>query len=493
MKPQRMASILAMLLVMGGVSRVARAVVQVDLPVSRLYSQAVQVLVGTTVRVAPDKRLVAVQTAETIKGKPGADRFNIQIATPQEFIALVKPGQPVVAFVGASPDGPVAILHLADDWLMARQVPESKTPTWRVFQKYAIRTSFSGRTRALVRLVADLKAGTSKYLNAIEPNVFRGGPKLVANLQVRPTSFRVTDVNGDKRPDFLVGVERGVRLFIAGPQEYRDETAAWGLTTAIGVPWLHGDLNGDSKPELFIGATLWEQAGAGFKVRNLPMEVPDPEQVLAAGLFQSVGDERPDMIVLFKSGELHVFENTGIEKVWPESHVRQLWPLRDEKPLAAHIGSDWGDEGKPCALVVYGQSVHRYSIDPRDATDDDLERLTGESGPLRTRRPDKAVPGLFATALDIDGNGLLDFIYRHESGGGALMNRGFGTFFFNPDGDGSVAPRPNTRQSPPLPWKLTPRTIMTAADLHADKFDELLIVTESGEVFAQENPPFSRR
>jgi len=72
------------------------------------------------------------------------------------FISL---GMALVIMTGEDLGKPVALIHLADTWLLAEFLPASKTPAWRVLQAHDAKRSFSGTTAELVKVLAGLKAG----------------------------------------------------------------------------------------------------------------------------------------------------------------------------------------------------------------------------------------------------------------------------------------------------------------------------------------------
>lgn len=66
------------------------------------------------------------------------------------------------------------------------------------------------------------------------------------------------------------------------------------------------------------------------------------------------------------------------------------------------------------------------------------------------------------------------------------MNRGFGVFLC--DYDAGVVVLGSGKRSPP--FKLTPRTPWTAADLHNDGFDDLIVLTQDGTLYEVNNKPY---
>jgi hypothetical protein len=90
--------------------------------------------------------------------------------------------------------------------------------------------------------------------------------------------------------------------------------------------------------------------------------------------------------------------------------------------------------------------------------------------------------------LDINGDGREDLIVILDKDGPTLVNRGFGTFFLNPIPTTAL----HDSYENEVPWKVTPKTRFWAGDIHGDKFDDLLIVTEDGRLFELDNTPYER-
>ena len=81
-----------------------------------------------------------------------------QIAAPAELIKKIAAGQPLVIFTGEDLGKPMALIHVADTWLLAEFLPSSKVPAWRVLQAHEAKRSFAGTTAELVKAVTALKA-----------------------------------------------------------------------------------------------------------------------------------------------------------------------------------------------------------------------------------------------------------------------------------------------------------------------------------------------
>jgi hypothetical protein len=66
--------------------------------------------------------------------------------------------QPLVIMLSEDLGKPVALIHVADTWLLAESLPAAATPAWRVVQIYDGKRSFPGPTADLVKALAGLKA-----------------------------------------------------------------------------------------------------------------------------------------------------------------------------------------------------------------------------------------------------------------------------------------------------------------------------------------------
>ena len=136
----------------------------------------------------------------------------------------------------------------------------------------------------------------------------QGGAKELAKLPVaKPAFLLATDVNGDGKPDLLVGAGDGaVKLFLAAGNGYEDATSKWGLAEARGTRAAFGDVNRDGKPDLLVGRTLFMNDGQRFtKAATPPLELPDGgPAVVAESLIDINGDAKPDAVVLLADGQL---------------------------------------------------------------------------------------------------------------------------------------------------------------------------------------------
>ena len=284
-------------------------------------------------------------------------------------------GNPVVLLASKGRPGAV-VLHVADTWLLGAVVPNSQPPLWRAAPVTDDKPkAFPGTTAGLVHVVGEIKAGKSTLVNKVDNQHFRGGVKELGKLAVtKPTFLLAVDVNGDKKPDLLVGTAEGVKLFLAGDKGYEDATAAWGLAGATARA-AAGDVNHDGKPDLLIGTTLWVNDGQKFAAAKSALDVPAGAAVVAEALIDINGDTKPDAAVLLADGQLLTFTNLGLpDQPWTKGPARKLG---DAAPLAAAFG-DFGDGTKPQAVVVTAEGITRYPLDEAAGTPADFFRLTGD-------------------------------------------------------------------------------------------------------------------
>src|SRR3954471_7346964 len=138
-------------------ARPAPALINLNMPISKIFESVKSVAVASVTAVNPENRVIDLKTTELLKGPPVGDTFRVQIAAPAELIQKVAAGQPLVIFTGEALGKPVALIHVADTWLLAEALPNSKTPAWRVVQAHDAKKSFAGTTAELVKVVTALK------------------------------------------------------------------------------------------------------------------------------------------------------------------------------------------------------------------------------------------------------------------------------------------------------------------------------------------------
>ena len=153
------AQVLAAILLILLPARPAPAVINIDMPIAKIFEAVKAVAVGTVTAVNAENRVIDLKTAAMLKGTPVGDAFRVQIAAPADLIKKVAVDQPLIVMTGEDLGKPVALIHVADTWLLAEFLPTSKVPAWRVIQAHQAKRSFAGSTAELVKLLTGLKSG----------------------------------------------------------------------------------------------------------------------------------------------------------------------------------------------------------------------------------------------------------------------------------------------------------------------------------------------
>jgi ribosomal protein L35AE/L33A len=456
----------------------AAAVIGIDVTVAKVYQGSKIVVIGTVTDVNADSGVIDVKLDEPLKGKSLGERIRLKVVKPAELIKQVAVGQPMVLLITTPTGSGSEAVHLADTPLLTSAIAGSNMQTWQIKGVHeAMPRTFPGRTAALVRLLADLKAGKNTILDKWDQTPYSGPMRKLADLKVqKPRWLMAADVNGDGKPDLLVGAANGTRLLLATAGGYYDATEKWGAWGAAGAYRAAGDVNNDGKLDLLLDDTLWINDGQKFAAKAR-FALPEKVRPLAAALLDATGDKRPDALFLAANGELRVFENPGAaDKPWSPRPPVNLWKETDA-PVAAFFG-DWGDSGKPHVMVAWETRIVRYALDPADGPPADLDRLTGT--PLsKSVRFRGGIKGILPIAVDVNGDRKPELFAVCDAGALMLVNRGFGTYMLD---DKLAAPG---GQQPPL--KLTAATIWTAAAMHAAGRDDLLILAADGTLYEVRN------
>lgn len=467
----------------------ASAVIQVKMPVSRIYRTSKAVYVGTVAKVTPASRLVDVAVTGALRGESPGKSIRIQILSPVGLISKVAAKAPVAVFVGKARGGAMAILHLADTWLLAKRAGTSTPQIWRVVQSHNAKQTFPGRTSALVRVVKEIAAGKSPILDSTDVAFFRSPLRKIAKLNVTDAKWILTgDVNRDRAIDLIIGTDRDVRLLADGKEGFVDVTEKYGLKSGP-VAW-RGifDLNGDNRSDLILGDTIWISSEGKFKPEKLPpAATPAGDKPLAITANQTSpysSRRRARAYFLSSSGRLQLFERLlSGDKGWTAAPVKQLWPA-DSPATAAEFGN-FGDSSGACVLAVRPDGVMRYPLDSDKAPQADFERLTGVNLKKYYERYAEGFRNPLAIGLDVNGDRRRDLLIVCDTGGMLMVNRGYGAFLCDYDSGGEIAPHP--KKPPKL--KLTAQTPWTAVDLHRDGQDDLLILTADGTLYEASNKP----
>jgi hypothetical protein len=290
------------------------------------------------------------------------------------------------------------------------------------------------------------------------------------------------DLNGDKKPDLVIGTAEGGRVFLAGADGgYQDATKAWAPWGGASGYSAFGDVNGDGKIDALQNNSLYLNTGSGFAATKVTLSAPGKVRPLAAALMDVTGDGKPDALLLAASGELCVSENPGTaDGEWKAQPPRALWKDA-EAPITAAFG-DWGDTGKPHVIAIWPNKVVRYALDAAGGPPTDFEGLTGTA---LTKYAKEGLKNVLATVLDINGDGRPDLFLFADGLGLMVINRGFGAFMVNPKAGLPLVSSPQAK----VPFALTATTPWAAADVDGDRFDDLLILAEDGTLYEVKNTP----
>jgi len=499
MNERRIAAVFIIATVSALLCSPAAAVIKVEMPVSKIYGTSKAVYVCKVSAVNPDNRVVDVSVTTVLRGDSPGDRLRVQIVSPAEIIKKVAADKPMVLFVGKARGGSMAVLHLADTWLLAKRVANSSPQVWRVVQKHDAKQTFPGRTVALLRLVREIAVGKGTILDKTEAAFFRSSVRKLAKLNVQKARWILAaDVDGakDRKVDLLIGTAAGkVRLILAGSDGYKDVTDRWGLGAASGSGYRafgRPDRYRNRRTNLLLGKTLWINSRTKFTPAKASPPVPTKGVPLAAALRDINRDGRTDALFLTAEGELHVVyygsgSSSSSKRSWSPRPVKTLWKP-DEAPVSAEFG-DWGDTRRLHVLAVRQSGITRYALDAGGGPPADFERLTGVDLKRYYERYRNGFKNVLAVGLDVDGNHRRDLFVVCDTGGMLLVNRGFGTFLCDYDAGGEIAPHAKT----PAKFKVTPQTPWTAVDMHGDGHDDLLVLTADGTLYEVPNRPRSER
>jgi len=434
------------------------------------------VLVGKIDAIDNATQALTVTLSPALKGKAPGPKVRVQIANPAGFLKSVQANQPIVIFI-LNPNE--AVVHVADTFLLAQGVPASNGLVWRSIKIWDDpKTSFPGRTSALVQYVTDLNAGKDSMINEWKEKPFAGGMKERAKLPVKKATWILAeDVNGDKKPDLLIGSPAGTQLLLAKDSGYVDATAASGAFGTTGAYHAAGDVNGDGKADLLLDGVIWTNAGGKFEASKTPLELPKGAP-LAAALMDVNGDQKLDALFVSASGELRVYENGGGDK-WTARPAQNLWTGGDA-PLCAAFG-DFGDTGKPHLLVITKSGAIRYALDAEGGAPADFSRLTGtDLAKLEKYKDGFKNPQAVAVKMKKEGDDAkVDLFMFTDAGPLLLLNRGMGAFYV--DENIPMLATPALKPTLATPW--------TRADLHGNNVDDILLVGEDGTLFEIDNTP----
>jgi len=458
----------------------------VDFTIARIYEESSLVTLGTVASLDADRRVAEVRIDETLKGKAPAARWRIQVLSPESIFPRIRVNDRAVLCTGGRGDPPIAIIHLADSWLLGQGTGGAASAAWRVEEPYKGAQGFPGDTASLARLLRDLKRGKPGIQNVLDASAFGGNLREVASLKAQPLAATSADLDGDGKVDLVVATGQGARVFLDAAGAAADATERMGLAGAAGMICAAGDVNEDGRADLLIGTNLWLNGpGTAFTRSTASLGMPQSEW-LAVALIDVDRDRRADVAALARDGTAVILSNPGsADRSWRQSR-RVLW-TGGERPLSAWISPDWRDDGGAYALVVRSDGITRYALGAEEAAPADFARLTGQSlAGLRSLENGRLNPVLTAAA-DLDGNGKTDLLLWGASGALALLNRGYGCFAV----DENIIVGVTSPGGVSVSTLLAPPTIAVPGQ-RGEKCQSLLLLTKAGRLYelgAREGTP----
>ena len=89
----------------------ASAVINIDLPIGKIFEAVKSVTVAKVTTIQEENRVIDLQTVTTLKGPAVGEIFRVQIVAPADLIAKVAVGQPLILMTGDDLGKPVALIH----------------------------------------------------------------------------------------------------------------------------------------------------------------------------------------------------------------------------------------------------------------------------------------------------------------------------------------------------------------------------------------------
>ncbi|HWE04071.1 MAG TPA: VCBS repeat-containing protein [Tepidisphaeraceae bacterium] len=451
------------------------ALFQADLPVSKRFEKSRLVLVGKITAFNPQTGLVVAATTQTLKGAGAPTTFQVHLVKTPALAKAAAVGEPVVIFEGQNQ----SVVHIADQWASAIVVPNVEPKRWRTFQIDSTgHRDFPGSTAALIPVLQELKAGAYTLLDAYEGKPFSGGVREIARLPVaKPAFMLAADIDGDGKPDLIVGTPDGIKLFLAVGDGYSNATEKWGLS-GVAESCAAADIEGAGKISLLIGKTLYRNDGKKLTADPAAIHVDGTARVTASALTPGGDGKTAAAALLLNDGRLLLFKHpAGAGEAWVKSLDRKIGDAANV-PRSAAFG-DFSGDGTLSALVLDDKTIVRYSLTP-GAPPDDFARLTGDPLDQVVKSFAQGMNNAVVTPIDINGDKRPDLLISSDAAALVLINRGFGAFLVDRDAGAALsAPGVNVALA------------KARCGVHggAGGNDALLILTDDGKLLSATTPP----
>ena len=262
-------------------------------------------------------------------------------------------------------------------------------------------------------------AGAKLFINTGNATFVDGTAYLPRDV-AGATAAVFLDADGDGKPDILVATAfNGLRLYLnkrplnlKTPEvapTFDDATVAWGLS-ALQLGRVESlavaDVNGDGKPDVLLGAgsgVLLLNSGTGFTAKADWGVTLDGAKA-AVNFIDYDGDGFPDLFVV-QGGALKLYRNDGAGKF--TDVTASAGDLA--KPVAGATSAAWGDfnnDGLPDVVVGVLRGSNRYY---QNAGNGKFTDMTADVGLLGRVTNAQAVA--FA---DLNNDGKLDLILANE-------------------------------------------------------------------------------
>lgn len=398
----------------------ARAVIAVKLPVSKMYDGASTVIVGNITKLNTENGAITA-SAKALKGTTG-ETLRFKLEGFPAVLAALKEGAPFVLLTGSHAND--FALHIGDTWFLPQAIKED---LYQVKQERDLKQSYPGTTAALMKIAQDRAASKYNMLDQITEqdakSMLHGGVKDLGKFDAANFTALQTikSIRGNRKSLVAVGKD-GMKFFAVANNAISPARA--------------------SLPAIPVA------------------------DVIAISVVDLTGTGAPVIATLKKTGQLDLYE-TPTNPV--PTKTLQLW--KDGSIASAAAFGNFGEDEKPCVIVIKDETIERYPLD--GAAPADFLRLTGERLTTYHKDQPKWLAGATAAPIDINGDGKTDLLINTAAGPMLLVNRGYGAFFIDQD----VAKILKTEAGQPL---ITGKSLWTAIDVDSDDLDDLLVINESG-------------